>query len=369
METVQLPVAQRAKTALAVTPEYEKKLQELAGKHRNIVSITNEAGLADCHSARMELKNTRLAIEKKGKVAREDAQAFAKAVIGEEKRLVAMIAPEEQRLQKLQDDWDAAREAEHQAKAKAEAERKAAIQAQIAKIERLPVALSAAPAAEIAETIDKLAVDNPEAWAQEFLPLATMTHADVLYTLRNMHAQRVASDAEAKRQAEERQRLAAEAKRLDDAREKMEAERRAQQEKADAEDRERRRKLAEEEAAAQARIREAEEQARRLRQDEEDRIRAERQKLIEEQRAKDEAERRARQAEEDRQRAERLAKEEAERREREAREAQERARLAEENERMDARAALESFVDRFGHLQEFGFVVVAIRSYLEKKAA
>jgi hypothetical protein len=30
---------------------------------------------------------------------------------------------------------------------------------------------------------------------------------------------------------------------------------------------------------------------------------------------------------------------------------------------------LEAFVERFGHLPQFGYIVVAIRSYLEKKAA
>lgn len=66
----------------------------------------------------MALVRARTTITKTGKAAREDAAAFQKAVIAEEKALIAITEGEETRLLALRDAWDAARAAE-----KAEAER------------------------------------------------------------------------------------------------------------------------------------------------------------------------------------------------------------------------------------------------------
>lgn len=55
------------------------------------------------HEHRMVLRNTRVAITKKGKELREEAVAFSKAVIGKEKELIAAITPEEERLEAFED--------------------------------------------------------------------------------------------------------------------------------------------------------------------------------------------------------------------------------------------------------------------------
>jgi predicted peroxiredoxin len=108
-----------ARAALALSSEQTRKdLQELVAKSANIREVKNTAGRDECHGAAMALVKARTTITKTGKAAREDAAAFQKAVIAQEKELIAITEGEETRLLALRDAWDAARAAE-----KAEAER------------------------------------------------------------------------------------------------------------------------------------------------------------------------------------------------------------------------------------------------------
>lgn len=116
-EPATLTVEARAAVALK-SSDTELHLIALAAKNAGIVAIIDKAGREQAHGAAMELKTTRVAIEKTSKTARDDATKFSRAVIEEEKRLVAIIQPEETRLLGLRDDWDAA-----QAAIKVEAER------------------------------------------------------------------------------------------------------------------------------------------------------------------------------------------------------------------------------------------------------
>ncbi|MCC7184586.1 MAG: hypothetical protein IT509_13605, partial [Rhodocyclaceae bacterium] len=115
--TTALTVTARAALALS-SDQTRKDLQELVKKSANIKEVKNVAGREECHSAAMVLVRARTTITKTGKAAREDAAAFQKAVIAEEKALIAITEAEEARLLALRDAWDAARAAE-----KAEAER------------------------------------------------------------------------------------------------------------------------------------------------------------------------------------------------------------------------------------------------------
>lgn len=63
-------------------------------------------------SARIKLKNARVAITKTGKALREDALSFQRAVISKEKELVSIIEPEEDRLAGLEEAADKAVERE-----------------------------------------------------------------------------------------------------------------------------------------------------------------------------------------------------------------------------------------------------------------
>ena len=98
--TTELTVQARAAVALG-SSKAEAELVELASKSKAIIAITNNDGRTECHTAAMVAKDARVNIEKAGKAAREDATAFSKAVIAEEKRLVDLIAPEEKRLIEL----------------------------------------------------------------------------------------------------------------------------------------------------------------------------------------------------------------------------------------------------------------------------
>ncbi len=108
-----------ARAALALSSEQTRKdLKELVAKSVNVKAIVDTNGRDEAHSYAMALVKARTTITKTGKAAREDAAAFAKAVIAEEKSLIAITEGEETRLLALRDGWDAARAAE-----KAEAER------------------------------------------------------------------------------------------------------------------------------------------------------------------------------------------------------------------------------------------------------
>ncbi len=63
-----------------------------------IKGIDDKAGYQAVHEARMVVKNTRVKVEKHGKEMREDAVKYQKAVIAEEKRIVALMEPIENHL-------------------------------------------------------------------------------------------------------------------------------------------------------------------------------------------------------------------------------------------------------------------------------
>lgn len=348
MEQTALTVVQRAALVLAAA-EHEKKLVELAKQSTAIVAITNPAGYQECHSARMALKTARVSIEKTGKSAREDATAFAKAVIAEEKRLIGIIQPEESRLQAIQDAHDAKVEAERAEKIRIEQERMAGIQARIGDLATLPGMLAGKSPAEIAVALEQAKANDPATWAQEFLQTAQDAKARTVAALEQMHAGALAAEAaaaaEAKRISDERAELAR-LRAAEDQRKKEEASRVAEEEKRKAAAAaEFRRQIEEEERASRERIAEQERQARA---------------------ARDEADRQAkavRDAEEARLKAERDRLEG----ERRAEEAKQREIQRKQNELLDARAMLETFVDRFGHIAEFQLVVQSIRVVLPKE--
>lgn len=329
----------RAESALAFA-DTRAKLQTLAQQSERIVEITGKPGYDECHAARMVLKNTRVEIQKRGKDAREDATKFSKAVIAKEKELIDIIEPEEARLQRLQEAWDAVREAERLAKVAAERQRVQAINDKIDAIRALPASLVGKPSVIIKDQLAKLRDQVvSEGEFAELLPVAQNAHAaavtkieDQLQAQINHEAEQARIKAEReelerlreadllRREEEERKAAAARAEqeRLDrERREREEAAHRARleaeaRERAEREAEERRRREAEE--AQARRIREAEEQARReeegrRRAAEEARLQAERERLAEEQRQLEE-----RQAEQRRLEEEARAQAEAERR-------------------------------------------------------
>ena len=177
--------------------ERKAQLADLARKSERIVEITGTPGYQEAQGARMALKNTRVEIQKLGKAAREDATAFSKAVIAKEKELIDVIEPEESRLQALQDVWDAAREAEKQAKVRAEQERLAAIRAKMDAIRDLPLQALGKSAPTIAGLIEHAQALDVSEFAGEQQQFAAQMKADAIESLLKLHADRVAADVEA----------------------------------------------------------------------------------------------------------------------------------------------------------------------------
>jgi len=214
-----LPPAERAVVALG-SSALEIHLTDLVKKHADIVTIANKDGREQVHAAAMVLRKQRTTIAAAGKGARDDAAKFCKAVIDEEKRLIGLIEPEEDRLIKLRDDWDAEREAEKQAAIAKEAMRRKHIEEMIDAIRNMvfvsPRETSASIEAIIAATE---ALDVSEATYEEFAPAASRAKAETLESLRetlemakfNEAEQsriKAAQEAEAARLAAEREELA-----------------------------------------------------------------------------------------------------------------------------------------------------------------
>ena len=74
--------------------------------------ITKESPLEEIHEVHATLRSTRTSITKTGKVMREDAIAFQKAVIAKEKELIALIEPEENRITAIEEEIEIAKERE-----------------------------------------------------------------------------------------------------------------------------------------------------------------------------------------------------------------------------------------------------------------
>lgn len=148
----ELTIPEQVEKVLAFA-ETKAKVRALVEESTHITTITNTAAYQQCHAARMGLKNARIAIEKTGKVARDEAVKFQKEVIAKEKELIAMIRPEENRLGELQDAVDKAKEREKAAVAEAERLRLEAIRARFDALKHLPLQAVGKPVAGISELI------------------------------------------------------------------------------------------------------------------------------------------------------------------------------------------------------------------------
>lgn len=291
--------------------ETKAELTSLAKQSERITQITNKAGRDECHASLMLLKSRRVDIEKRGKEARDDANKFAKAVIAKEKELIGFIAPEEERLQLLRDQWDTAREVERLEKLEAERLRVEAIQQKIQAIRDVPGSLVGKPSVVIAgqlANLQKTVLDEAELGADYLTATDALTAA--IARVEQLLAAQHEAEAEQKRIAAEREEL-----------ERVRAENERLQREAEE------RRLADERKAAAERA-----EADRLAQVERDRLAAE-------ERAQREAEQAAR---DEAARAEREAQEAADRARREQEQAAlqaERERQAAEQRKLDEQAA------------------------------
>lgn len=218
-EIATLPPAARAAVVLK-SEKTRAELAELVKQSAGIVAVLNGDAREEAHRAAMTLKGARIAIEKTGKQAREDATAFSKAVIAEEKALVELVEPEERRVLALRDEWDAKIEAEKAAKIAAERARVERIQSDIASIRDTALGVAGQSSAVIGAAIDVLEdIEATEARFEEYSEDAAKVIGDTMDRLVVMLevakvAEKAAADAELAR-IEEAARLAAERAELD----------------------------------------------------------------------------------------------------------------------------------------------------------
>lgn len=274
-----LPVGTRAVVALN-SSKVEFDLRALVADTKAIVEITNPDGRSECHAAAMKARAARVAIEKAGKDARDDATAFSKAVIAEEKRLVAIIEPEQNRLISLRDEYDEKIEAEKEAKRKAEAERVAAIHGRIEVIKASPFKAINATSGDIKLDIASLEATEIDDSFGEFFGAAKEARGEALEKLREMLTSTEAREAEEQRQREEAARLKAEREELE-RRQKAEREAEAERNRIEAE------RIAKERAELEAQrkaIAEAQANIDAARAEEEAKARAEQERIAREQR-------------------------------------------------------------------------------------
>ena len=204
-----------ARAALALSSEQTRKdLKELVAKSANIVEVKNAAGRDECHGAAMALVRARTTITKTGKAAREDAAAFQKAVIAEEKSLIAITEGEETRLLALRDAWDAARAAEKAEAERIERLRIEQIHLRIADIrEAGNLALQCRTSAMVESLIEKMTGQVLDGF-DEFTEEAENTRTATLARMKEISDIKLAEEQERARvlaeQEAERQRLAAE---------------------------------------------------------------------------------------------------------------------------------------------------------------
>jgi len=274
MESTALTIPARAAIALQSTAA-EAHLRELLAGTVGITAVTNRAGREECHKAAMAITKARTAIVSAGKTARDDANAFSKAVIAEERRLIGIVETEEARLKGLRDAWDA-----EQARIREEAENKEKarideILARIQAIRDYPAMASPYSAARAQELFAELLEIDIDGSYGEYSKRATEVLQASLASVASIVDAKIAAEAEAARiKAEaESARLAAEAAAAAHAAEL--AELRKQQEAAE----EQRRIEAAAAKAEQDRIAEVARKEREAERAEQERIQAERDRI------------------------------------------------------------------------------------------
>ncbi len=149
-DLVHLTPEQRAEQALKFSTTREQ-LKALAATSTSLVKVDTDDNLAAAKAAKAKLQSTRVAIEKTGKAARDDANKFGKAVIAKERELIGLISPEEERLQGLIVAEQTRREEAERAAREAEQRRAEQIRQAFERVRSLP---------GLAATLDVAGIDE-----------------------------------------------------------------------------------------------------------------------------------------------------------------------------------------------------------------
>lgn len=202
-----LPPSERAAIALGAS-NAEKHLRELAANASVITNVIDVAGREEAHRAGMMLRKAKTSIKKTGKDARDDANAFSSAVIAEEKRLISIIEPHEDRVLGLRDAFDAKLAFEKAERERKEAERVAAIKLRIAAMRAIPAGMAGEPSEEIRAELDAFAEFSLDESFMEFKDEASQAVKDAVAALGGLLDKAVAAEAEAARVEADRAELA-----------------------------------------------------------------------------------------------------------------------------------------------------------------
>ena len=270
-----------------MVPKYLKEIEALKEKYGTLTltDLNDKKQLALIATGRKEFKAARVGVEKFMKSVRDGANAFSKSVIAKEKEIVALIEPEEARLQAEEDKYNA--EVERLAEIKRQEEEQV-FNHRVSGLVGVGFVLTANGYTlhECTLTLNEIRLMGKSDWDN-------LTYGEI----KKAHEKQLAIEAEAKRLEEER---IAEENRLREENDRLKREealrlevQRQEQEAKEAEQRKRQEELERKEAEMRQREEkiQAEEQERQRKIDEEKaRIEAEKQKVVEEERRKKEIE-------------------------------------------------------------------------------
>ena len=365
------------------------KLQEMYGA--TVWDVSTKERMEAAKKARAEIRRWRTDLEDARKEKKKKILEDGRLLDSEANRIKAQLEELEQPVAEAIKEVEDKAKREKQRLEREEEERVDAARAEIDRLKGIPAELIGASIEKLATTINELNALDLTGLA-EFEGHGTMARDGALSKLTEMHSREVAHEeqqaqianerAELERlQAEqaERDRIANEDREAEDKerRAKLEAdekaakelfaeetrrleERRTAEEKELAEER-RRADEAREKADAEAR--KEREEARKKQEAEDKRLREQREKLEAEQRAEAKRQQEREEAEKAQERERQRKRDDAAREEQNKKEAAEREEQRKLDVKLNARAMLNAFCERYGELEEFAGIVKVIAEY------
>lgn len=225
------PATQRAAQSLIShgVPSHQAVAEALKSyENLSLIAVVNKEERNSVHSGYMELRKLEAEVKEKGKAAREDANAFAKAVIELEKKVLAPISSLKEALKVKRDAFDEAEKAATEAKKNRLQDIKDHIQA----ITEAPLTLIGASSAKIEESLALLKEADTENQAKfgEFTEKAKEEQAKAIRAIEAMLLQAKTAEEQAAQLAEiKRQQVEIERKNLELAEQQAKAEKAKQE--------------------------------------------------------------------------------------------------------------------------------------------
>lgn len=194
----ELPVEQRAELVLSFEAT-AAHLRGLVAESATLTKVDTDDNLAAAKSAARKLATARVAVEKTGKAARDDANKFRTAVIAKEKSLVDILKPEEDRIGAMIDAEVRRRAAAEQAAREEEARRAAAIREAFAELRAMPERAKGADLARIDALIGnaQAIVDDQSGFPEDLRAAARYEAQVALAACKAARDARVQADADA----------------------------------------------------------------------------------------------------------------------------------------------------------------------------